>query len=320
MKGNEIIASLPPGPTDKREEAILQLVKAGNAIVNWSPITVDYGATRATFFVTSEPILFGETWEDAVYLPVKPKTMQLIADWYGASLLTPKLVDEIWKQAEIRVDPFLTTTPDAQMSSTARSLEYTNKVKAKVRDKRRASGSSSPLIANIGKYWTASSYTAANPSKAENYGFFFSGGTKGSVTQIPNVTVVQTVGHAHNLEHTDYSQVIMLVSRTVQLCEPMAVAGLGDPECSQGSPCQGPQGPGRTRCADIFDLAQDKNLWALVKHDGPSSIRLPSVGQGERGPDSSSSASSWLATAFVVGTGVALGYVGYDLIARGALS
>lgn len=324
MKGPDIVASLPAGPTDQREQAILQLVKSGAALVRWVPITADLGATRATFFVTSEPLMFGETWEDAVYLPVKPKTMQLIADWYGASMLTPKLVDEIWRQADVRVDPFVATTPDAQMSSTARSSAYSKLIKDKIRAKRQASGKSSPLTANIGKYWTVSSYTAGNPAKAENYGFFASGSTKGSVTQIPNVTVIQTVGHAHNLEHTDYSQVIMLVSRKVVLCEASAVAGLDGDSCPSGSPCETSQGPGRSRCVDLFDLAADARLWPLVKHDGPSSLRLPSVPQGERGsestPDGEVGASDLLATLFVVGSGVALGYLGYDWIAKGALS
>jgi len=324
VKGSDIVASLPPGPTDQREQAILQLVKSGAAIVHWAPITVDLGSTRATFFVTSEPIMFGESWEDAVYLPVKPKTMQLIADWYGASMLTPKLVDEIWRQADVRVDPFIATKADAQMSSTARSLAYSKLTKDKLRAKRAASGKAHPLTANIGKYWTVSSYTASNPAKGENYGFFASGATKGSVTQIPNVTVIQTVGHVHNLEHTDYSQVIMLVSRKVLLCEAAGVAGLDGDSCPASGACETAQGPGRARCVDIFDLASDQRLWSLVKHDGPSSLRLPAVPPGERGadstPDGDAGSSSWLAALFVVGSGVALGYLGYDLIAKGALS
>lgn len=323
MKGQQVIASLPPGPTEEREQAILRLVKDGNVVVNWVPITVDHGGVRATFFVTSEPILFGEDWDDAVYLPVKPRTMQTIADWFGASLLTPKLVDEIWRNAEIKVDPFIATPAGAGMTSTARSDTYTALIKAKIGSARKASKSDAPLIANIGKYWTAGTFTAANPSKAENYGFFASGPTRGTVSNLPGVNAIQTVGHAHNLEHTDYSQLIMLVSRKVLLCQPDAVSGLGFGACPTGSSCEAPGGPGRSRCVDIEELARDPVLWPLVKHDGPSALRLPAVPRGPQGADSlprSFSTTDLLATLFVLGSGVALGYLGYELVAKGALS
>lgn len=323
MKGPQVIASLPPGPTEDREQAILRLVKDGNIVVQWVPITVDHGGVRATFFVTSEPIMFGETWEDAVYLPVKPRTMQTIADWFGASLLTPKLVDEIWRSAEIRVDPFIATPAGAGMTSTSRSAEYTALTKAKTRAARAASKSDAPLTANIGKYWTSSTFTASNPSKAENYGFFASGQTRGTVSNLPGVNVVQTVGHAHNLEHTDYSQLIMLVSRKVLVCMPGDVAGLGAGACPTGPTCDAPGGRGRSKCVDIEDLARDAQLWPLVKHDGPSSLRLPAVPQGPQGADSlpeSSLETNLLAALFALGSGVALGYLGYGIVAKGALS
>lgn len=50
MKGNEIAAILPPKHGKAREEAILDLVKRGNVVLRWTPISLYHEGknTRST--------------------------------------------------------------------------------------------------------------------------------------------------------------------------------------------------------------------------------------------------------------------------------
>lgn len=295
MIGGTIASQLPKKPGTAREQAILDLVRSGNAIVKWVPITVDLGGVRATFRVTAEPLMLGTQWDDGFYPGVTAATLQKIADYYDATLLTPKLVDEIWKQADIRIDPFIGmagTPEDVQrMSDTDTFVRHTERIKSKLRGKRSSSGDS--LVANIGKYWVVSGWTSRRQGlksaptipSSENYGFFLtSRGSRRSVTQIADTNVVQTPGHAHDYNHSDYSQVVMMVAREVTLCEPTGVAGLGG-DCSPRQTCNAPGGPGRTRCVDIYDLANSPELAGLLSHEGTINMRLPGVPyEGSRPP------------------------------------
>jgi hypothetical protein len=241
--------------------------------------------------------MLGDQWEDGFYPGVTPITMQKVADYYNATLLTPKLVDEIWKQATIRVDPYigLTGTEEgvARMMDTDTFVRHSAMAKSKVGYFRNILSLSAPLIANIGKYWTVSAWTSrqcragfrdcrttGGPVSSENYGFFstLKGAQPKSVTLMPNVDVVQTPGHRHDYNHADYSQVIMLVARAVQLCVPNAVSGFGGSYvCKDGGACQAPGGPGRIKCIDIYDLANDPKLAGLLSHEGTLNMRLPLV-------------------------------------------
>ena len=282
--GSSIASQLPQKPGTAREDAILDLVRSGNVVVQWVPLTVDVGGVRATFQVTAEPLMLGSSSADGFYPGVTASTLQKIADFYDATLLTPKLVDEIWRQAQVRVDPFIgmanSEASVRTMADTSTFVRHTDAIRAKI-----PSGvGSGKLLANIGKYWVVSAWTSRRlgikgaPSipSSENYGFFSSApGVVRSVARLPGVNVVQTPGHAHDYNHSDYSQVVMLVKRDVTVCEPAAVSGLGG--CWQGSGCDAPGGPGRTRCLDIYDLANDPELAKLVSHEGTINMRLPGV-------------------------------------------
>lgn len=292
MKGPEIAKAMGEKPSQAREDLILEMVKSGNAILNWRPIKVDMGPYRATFYVTAEPLMLGESWEDGFYPGMSPVTMQKVADYYNATLLTPKLVDEIWKQSDFKLDPFVSmvvSDEDARkMADTSTYLKHSQIVKEKVRYARQIYSYylRKPLVSNIGKYWTVSAFTSRKGKTkygsiaSENYGFFYTkkGTPPRSVTLLRDVHVVQTPGHAHDYHHMDYSQVAMLVSRTVELCKPSGVSGFGAYyNCKTGGPCETSSGPGTVECIDIYDLLNDPNLANLASHEGTINGRLPGV-------------------------------------------
>ena len=270
--GSSIASQLPEKPGTARENAILDLVRSGNVVVQWVPLTVDVGGVRATFQVTAEPLMLGSSSADGFYPGVTASTLQQIADFYDATLLTPKLVDEIWRQAQVRVDPFVGMVNSDEsrrmMSDTAFFVRHTDTIRKKI-----PSGvGSGKLVANIGKYWVVSASTsqrlglrvAPGVPAAENYGFFATAsGVVRSVTGMPGVNVIQTPGHGHNYHHSDYSQVVVLVKRAVTVCD--ATGG-----CS---------------LMDIYDLANNPALARLVSHEGTINMRLPGVAYvGNRPP------------------------------------
>lgn len=315
MKGSEIAQLLPPcspmtpACLQKREAMILQLVRQGAYVLNWVPIVIDSPPYRATIYVMNDALMLGEAG-DAFRIGVTAQLQQQIADELDAVLLTPKLVDDIQRQAQISIDPPVTLGGSPDMGSTAWMLKHHNAVEAKLAKLLSSMGisdidTSDMLLSNIGKHWVNSKYvstqgpvldcSAAGKHKpfpgtyaAENYGWFvssrFTGGAypagTTTVTAIPGLNIWQTPGLCHNYAHADYSQVVRLASRYVQLCMPMAVAGLGATGCLAGLPCTMPDGsPGISKCVDIYELA-DSDKSALVSHEGRIFMRYPRVAWG----------------------------------------
>ncbi len=274
----------------KRDEMIFDLIKKGNFILRWVPITVKSGKYSATFHVTAEPLMLGNTWDDGWYPGVNAITMQKIADHLNATLLTPKLVDEIFKQSAFQVNPHVGMKADVTMMDTSVMLEHSRRVKDRIRKIREQSKGKKypPLIANIGKYWVVSGATSRRKKSGEdpnavaamNYGWHGKSGVAPSspVSNIPGVKIWQDPGTRHPMEHVDYSQLVMLVSRSVQICEPTAISGFGSVyTCDNDQPCDAPGGPGKTRCMDIYDVAKDPDLAKLLSHEGVISMRMPDV-------------------------------------------
>lgn len=242
--------------------------------------------------------MLGETWEDGFYPGMSAITMQKIADLFNASLLTPKLVDEIWNKADFRLDPITGWAAiqaaglpkKATMVDTATMVLHSQIVKKRIEEARKKIGKKPALIANLGKYWVVNSQTSKRQKSREdkaadaaiNYGWHKA--AKGvfarTATLQPNTDIWQPPGAEHPLSHSDYSQLCMLVSRAVKVCEPQALSGFGADmfyKCKDGKKCKIKGAPGISRCVDIYDLAQDKTLAKLVSHEGTINMRIPSV-------------------------------------------
>lgn len=298
MKGYEIAARLPPKHGRAREEAILGFIKNGNVVLRWTPLSLYQDGKKYTFHVTAEPLMLGETWEDGFYPGMSAITMQKVADLFNASLLTPKLVDEIWNKAKFRLDPIIGWAAlqqaglpkSATMVDTQTMVFHSDMVKKRINQARNKEGKRPPLISNVGKYWVVNGQTSRrqksredkNADAAINYGWHRAakGTFARTVTLQPNTDIWQTPGSEHPLSHSDYSQLCMLVSRAVKVCEPTSMSGFGADlfyKCKDGKNCKIKGVPGRSRCMDIYDLAQDKTLSKLVSHEGTINMRIPSV-------------------------------------------
>jgi hypothetical protein len=182
----------------------------------WRPIYVSHGPYQATVYVSGDGLGIGDG-EGSVRINASHGLAQQIADELGAVLPTAKLSDEIWSQAQIRLAPI--TQPwsqDGTMARTYRMIQQSNAVDNAIIN---AGGSGSELIADVGKDWinTARSWAAGGSSKAVNYGWHgpdFSSQAATSAGQ----RVIQGIGMAHGMGHVDYSQVVRLIRRDVNVC------------------------------------------------------------------------------------------------------
>jgi hypothetical protein len=108
--------------------------------------------------------------EDFVRIPMSPLTAQRIADAWGASLPTRKMVDELYRQADVKLAPD-PMKPISQMMSNAYYAEHQRKIEAQ-----RAGRPAGELTAGHKKDVVLSNALLARPGQVAIYGWHRSGG------------------------------------------------------------------------------------------------------------------------------------------------
>jgi len=190
----QVLEKFPAGHSKEREELILGAVARGAYDPpEWTTITSNYKGRRAEIQVTTDALtILG------VRIDVTAEGAQRIADELRAVLPTPRILQLIWEQADVRLEP-CTLPADAKMASTARMIEHSECVD------RRIAGRTG-MVANEGKHWVLTNRIAGKENLAANYGWFVKGRRP-----------VQTVGTRHDTAHTDYSQIVRLVKPIIKV-------------------------------------------------------------------------------------------------------
>jgi hypothetical protein len=214
----ESILKLPPRPVDaptgsqflkriesldrrEREAAILREISRGNvpaALRSLKPITL--AATDAagvphvaTCWAMPDYLSVG-TDEDFFRLPMNPQTAQQIAELCDASLLTAKLADEIYRQAEVRLEPRPLT---ADREAAATFFQH-----HRIIEEQRQGKLLGQLVAGIKKDVVLTNRLAEKPNRVAIYGW-----------HRPDVRPIQPLYVGHVDWYVDYSHGIRLVSR-----------------------------------------------------------------------------------------------------------
>ncbi|WP_437623372.1 N-acetylmuramoyl-L-alanine amidase [Sorangium sp. So ce1151] len=218
---------LPAAAGPAREAAILEAVRLGrNDPIRWTTVRV---ADRSHVLELELP-------EDAlkiegVRVNVTARTAQQLADVLGCLLPTPRIVALAHQQASalVYVGP---RTPDATMATTATMVARSRDIDAAI------AGQAGLVSQGAWKHWVLS--TGATAQRAANFGWYRSNGRPW-----------QSLGHAHNLGHTDYSQAWQCPRRQCRL---------------------------DGRDADLAEVLRDQLLAPLVSWDGPvQGVRQPGV-------------------------------------------
>ena len=172
------------------ERAVLDAALAGNvpsgivAPSQFVPVTVASGGRTGTFFCATMPLCVG-TDAAPFHAPVSAPTAQRIADHYGTSLPTRKMVDAIHASATVRV-PFRSHGSPRQAVSTYLDVSASIAQRIAGRD---------GLVSDYAKDYVLTNARRQNPARIAIYGAW-----EGASAP------VQPFAVPHSLTYYDYSQ------------------------------------------------------------------------------------------------------------------
>lgn len=197
VNDNKMLSGAP------REKEILEEFLSGNVpefLRDFAEVRVTVGDDTITYLVTSDYLCLGSD-EDYIRMPMSPLTAQKIANKYDCSLPTRKMVNDIWKAADIKLTP-KTIPPDSLMSSTVRYAQHSDLVDGQL-------GTFDPksLIAGHKKDVVLTNKLAPNnPRKrVAIYGWFYANGK-----------VIQDLNPSdHDDMYADYSHGVRLIINDV---------------------------------------------------------------------------------------------------------
>lgn len=197
-----------PENLKQREEYFLHRIQTEDLEFNWGIVTSEFNGHHAQFRIMDDALKL-----DGIRINVSAYLQQQIADFYDASLLTPKLADLRFDQVENRLHPH----PRPISSTVEAMIKHNAQVDQELNGRW---GSADP----VGKYWCISNELINKPGLALNYGWHFAGsdnfnGIHGYVcdSKLKDPVsgqyyhVIQPSATAHDFKHSDYSQVCVLV-------------------------------------------------------------------------------------------------------------
>lgn len=201
----QVLPKLPDDPVLRSQE-LVKLIRQGAAEYKWADIKSQDGDRVLIMRVTAEPVKVA-----GVRINLTARGEQQAADALDVLLLTQKISDLIHEQADLKIQPqYQQWVNDGSMSRADRMVEY-----SQILD-RVIAGRPFRLASNLGKDWilTPELFKSGNhpaslkpwKERGANYGWYQDSGKP-----------IQPVGHAHGLDHADYSQLVRFVSPMAQL-------------------------------------------------------------------------------------------------------
>ncbi len=138
---------------------------------------------------------------DFCRVPMSPYTAQNLASVFGASLVTAKISDHIFQNAEIRLVPFSYTPVGNANELVTKFIEHNTKIEKQLMD---AGGSHGQLLVGIKKDIILSKRIAEQPGKVVIYGW-----------HKPDGKPIQPVYSGHVYYYVDYSHGVRLMNNRV---------------------------------------------------------------------------------------------------------
>ena len=201
--GSEFIEATVDMNSVQRETAIVENILLGNipdlhrklkAIDLWSADA----STHIRLFVTMDYLSIGST-DDWVRVPMTLQSAKILSDRLGYILPTRELVDRIYEQADVRLQPSPMPSGSA-MDSNAYYWDHHGMIERA----RRGRFDQPQLIAGHKKDIILSQQLVRNPDRIAIYGWHLKPGR-----------VIQETSLAHQSNYVDYSHGVRLVKNTV---------------------------------------------------------------------------------------------------------
>lgn len=201
-KGTAFARLLVDQPLKEREDKVLAEVLAGNVpsfLRRLVPVTVKSGTHEATYYATPDYLAVGSDL-DYFLVPLTPETAQRIADRLECTLPTPRMVDDIYRHAALKLTP-APIPPTPAMTTVPVFLDHNARVRAQ--RKREALG---VLVAGHKKDVVIANRVFATPGKVAIYGW-----------HRPDGKPIQPLYTGHTASWVDYSHGIRLIQRTMRV-------------------------------------------------------------------------------------------------------
>jgi len=191
-----------------REDEIFKAVSSGNIpgfLRNLITLNGEFPDSagiihKVTYQVMPDYLAVGSD-SDFCRIPMNPYTAQRIATLFGASLVTSKVSDEIYANAEIKLTPFSYVPVGNQNELVAKFEAHNNQIEKQMAE---AGGKNGQLLAGIKKDVILSSRIARQPGKVIIYGW-----------HKPDGIAIQPVYSGHIWWYVDYSHGIRLINDQV---------------------------------------------------------------------------------------------------------
>lgn len=203
VTGSEWLSSLPENPGPNRDKMVLDAVTSGLAHCEWMPIDVQIDNHKATFYVSDDAFRVDLDDGSRFRFQVSATLAQKCADVVAASLPTSKICDFAYNQASV-VLPATILPASPQMASTTYSKNFNNHLELKRNNK-------TGLIRDCGKAWILDNKLLTGQfdnKQAINHGFYSPDSPFKNKLGVPTY---QVDGSAHDNEHEDYSQLLILM-------------------------------------------------------------------------------------------------------------
>lgn len=211
-----------PAKGPARDAYILQAVRENRAEITWTEVTSSIPGHTATFIVMADALKV-----DGVRVGVSAYLQQQIADLLGAMLLTPKIADLLYAQADIVLFPHPISEWRGVNASCSSATEDMIEHSRRIDQDLQGEDLEGKKIATVGKHWGISNLLLNKPGRALNHGWHLPGTSptwKGikldpwaTMEKDPKTglyrRMIQRLGTWHDPEHDDYSQTVVIMSR-----------------------------------------------------------------------------------------------------------
>lgn len=206
MNNFDWVQKLPNNPCQKRDNLILEAVQNGMAYCCWVPIISTHEDYKAIFYVCDDAIRVDlDDGKTRFRIPVSANLAQQCADILDVSLTTAKINDLSYHQAQIIVG-MTALSPTSDMATIIKSKKWNELIELK-RNNREG------LFRDCGKTWILDN-ALSRSAGAINYGFY----DKSAPSISPGgLKLWQSIGTKHNAQHTDYSQILLLMKKTCEV-------------------------------------------------------------------------------------------------------
>jgi hypothetical protein len=220
MTGSQFMASVSSMTFDQREAEIYREISRGNVpdFMRYlkklqSSFTDANGVAHAVVYEAMPDYLCIGSNEDFCRIPMGPITAQRLANLFGATMPTPKLVDDIYLKADVKLAPVTYTPVGNQNELVSKFVEHNTAIEAQ----RAAAGKPlGAIVGGIKKDVVLSNKItdAASANHVVIYGWHRIDGTP-----------IQPVYSGHIISYVDYSHGIRLINNQMLVDSVVMTAG-----------------------------------------------------------------------------------------------